>query len=1192
MQSKKGFTLIELLAVLIIIGVIALIVSPIVIKSIKKSGKSTFERSIDGLIESVRIDHSNDSFYAPREYFYEKKDLTLLTVAEQTKDQKIKIHGKIEGNGFIYVDEQGKIHIDNICSKEYCANGPENDIEITPNPGGEIPNHSKTDPMIKLNGDSIIYVGINEPYTELGATARTKLGEKLEYKTEIRSNNETVEYIDTSRENTYEIIYTAENDSKKAEVIRTVIILDMKPVITLTEPNSNYVKEQEVLITVSGVRPNKVSEFSYQINDGEIIKITGNSKIITLNETGIYEIKVTATDNNGHTNTVNKTYRIDRTGPEIVLNPETVELESNEALGYDLLTGVSVTDNIDGTIENSRITIEGELLSIPGEYIITYKVADRLGNESTKTRRIIVKDLTKPEIVITPNETSKFVKTVNIKVTATDNIKVERISYVVIKDGVRGESTTIDNGGSISLNSTGNYEIEVTAIDNSDNSTIKTSGTYKIDTTKPELVFENVTLKVDEVAGYNLMTGVTATDNSGVTPTITYTGGLSATIGTQTITYKATDEAGNIGTKTRTFTVIAADSPIISFTPIKTNGWVKSVNITISATLKIGENLTALSYKISNGTTGNGTISNNTGTASITLNTTGTYTIEATGTGSYNNTKKESSGTYQIDATKPTVGAIGGNTTSWTTSKTLTSTLTDSHSGIVGYAVTTSNTTPTSWTTVTNTASYSLSHKVTANGTYYIWAKDAAGNISTAKSVTVNKIDTAVPVVGAIGGNPTTWAKNATLTSTITDAQSGVTHYMWTTSSTKPAASATGWTSVGTTTTSYAFSKTITANGTYYLWAKDGVGRVSASKSVTVSKIDTTTPTITSSYTSTAYSITEKTSKAVSVLYSVTYGGMGGTVVCKNGTTTVTNLNTLAVGTHTLTCTATGKNGKTASVKPKVTVKAATKTPAEIVTPENAGSNGTIKTDTSGNKRYAGSNPNNYVCFGTDATTCSGKQLWRIIGIVDGNLELVSTVSVGYVRWHYDKSDDGVPNTWWQNSTLRNYLQKEVYDQTTWINSTIHKGWILSDRFKYSDPGYSPYTVSSFENAKSLFTLGHIGLVNVVDIAYGSSENQCVGTTDLARTGNACMKSNWLISTMLYGYYLGSWTIVEYDHNDERAWTVGYLSEDYPREPEYIRVGAGSKSSMNNASPVVVLDSDVKIKSGTGTESNPYILTK
>ena len=65
-DRKKGFTLIELLAVIIIIGVIALIVSPIILNLINSSEKAAFERSIDGIVDSVRINLSDDDFLAPR----------------------------------------------------------------------------------------------------------------------------------------------------------------------------------------------------------------------------------------------------------------------------------------------------------------------------------------------------------------------------------------------------------------------------------------------------------------------------------------------------------------------------------------------------------------------------------------------------------------------------------------------------------------------------------------------------------------------------------------------------------------------------------------------------------------------------------------------------------------------------------------------------------------------------------------------------------------------------------------------------------------------------------------------------------------------------------------------------------------------------------------------------------------------
>ena len=40
--------------------------------------------------------------------------------------------------------------------------------------------------------------------------------------------------------------------------------------------------------------------------------------------------------------------------------------------------------------------------------------------------------------------------------------------------------------------------------------------------------------------------------------------------------------------------------------------------------------------------------------------------------------------------------------------------------------------------------------------------------------------------------------------------------------------------------------------------------------------------------------------------------------------------------------------------------------------------------------RFSGGNPNNYVCFGSDETTCSHENLYRIIGLIDGKIKLIS----------------------------------------------------------------------------------------------------------------------------------------------------------------------------------------------------------
>ena len=53
MKNKKGFTLIELLAVIVVLAIIALIATPIVMNTIKKSQKGAAERSADSYIRQA-----------------------------------------------------------------------------------------------------------------------------------------------------------------------------------------------------------------------------------------------------------------------------------------------------------------------------------------------------------------------------------------------------------------------------------------------------------------------------------------------------------------------------------------------------------------------------------------------------------------------------------------------------------------------------------------------------------------------------------------------------------------------------------------------------------------------------------------------------------------------------------------------------------------------------------------------------------------------------------------------------------------------------------------------------------------------------------------------------------------------------------------------------------------------------------
>ena len=117
-----------------------------------------------------------------------------------------------------------------------------------------------------------------------------------------------------------------------------------------------------------------------------------------------------------------------------------------------------------------------------------------------------------------------------------------------------------------------------------------------------------------------------------------------------------------------------------------------------------------------------------------------------------------------IDKTKPVVtGATA------TTNK-IAITATDEASGIIGYAVTTSNTTPSSFTDVASTKTLSVAPTGYRQGTtYYVWVKDAAGNVSASKSTATGKVTDLTAANVKFTYSPSGWTnKDVTATASTT----------------------------------------------------------------------------------------------------------------------------------------------------------------------------------------------------------------------------------------------------------------------------------------------------------------------------------------------------------------------------------------------------------------------------------------
>ena len=221
--------------------------------------------------------------------------------------------------------------------------------------------------------------------------------------------------------------------------------------------------------------------------------------------------------------------------------------------------------------------------------------------------------------------------------------------------------------------------------------------------------------------------------------------------------------------------------------------------------------------------------------------------------------------------------------------------------------------------------------------------------------------------------------------------------------------------------------------------------------------------------------------------------------------------------------------------------------------------------------RYAGASDsvNNYICLGSDATTCPDANLFRIIGVFGDQTKVIRAKSVGNQKWDTNNS-----NTW-ASSSLNTYLNGTYL---TSLGTLAEK--IATTTWKVSGGAYAnisqsvPKTAYQYEVGSSASTTTvdkKIGLMYVSD--YGYAADQSGWTTKLSSYSSNTSK-NWL--------YLGSyeWTI------SRDSGTTNYAF--------YVR-GTGSvdvySATISYAvRPSFNLESSVKYVSGSGSMSDPIII--
>ena len=263
--------------------------------------------------------------------------------------------------------------------------------------------------------------------------------------------------------------------------------------------------------------------------------------------------------------------------------------------------------------------------------------------------------------------------------------------------------------------------------------------------------------------------------------------------------------------------------------------------------------------------------------------------------------------------------------------------------------------------------------------------------------------------------------------------------------------------------------------------------------------------------------------------------------------------------------------------------------------------------------RYAGANPNNYVCFGSDDATCPHENLYRIIGLIDGKVKLIladgATTDMlgtdeGYVDTYqaalvsassYYKGNGDLTkigtykwnksgtNTWSTSTTNTrnlntNYLTYLDSKNTKWKTMIDDTTWYVGGMASTNGVESNAKTAYDYEvgaNKDATTVISKIGMMYVSDYYYAASKDYWTlpGYNSSGNDYSKAVNDNWL--------YTGLYEC-----------TISRRSDSFVSE--FVVSGSGSvgdddvgNSNGLVARPSFSLSSSIKFTSGEGTDVNP-----
>ncbi|MFA5246953.1 MAG: immunoglobulin-like domain-containing protein, partial [Candidatus Micrarchaeia archaeon] len=381
--------------------------------------------------------------------------------------------------------------------------------------------------------------------------------------------------------------------------------------------------------------------------------------------------------------------------------------------------GATATDNYDGDITASIATVNSVNTNAVGTYAITYDVSDSSGNPATQvTRTVNVVDTSAPIISILGSNPA----TVEAKAAYVD-------AGATALDAVDG-AVIVTSSSTVNTDELGTYLVTYSATDLHGNTATATRTVTVVDTVAPVISIIGDNPASVEVYAVYADAGATAFDAVDGTVPVVASGTVNTNaLGSNTITYSASDSHGNTATATRVVNVVDTTAPTITLIG------------EMSVTIEIGSTYVDAGASANDNYDGDitaGIVIVN----SVNTNAVGSYSITYDVTDSSGNFATQVTRTVNVvDTSAPIISILGSNPATAEAKTAYADAGATALDAVDGVVIVTSSST-------VNTDEL---------GTYWVTysATDSHGNTATATR-TVNVVDTTKPEITILGNNPAT----------------------------------------------------------------------------------------------------------------------------------------------------------------------------------------------------------------------------------------------------------------------------------------------------------------------------------------------------------------------------------------------------------------------------------------------------